>query len=152
MACRLFGHYLNQCWFISNWIIRNKLQWNFCQKSNFFIQENAFENAVCGMAAILPSGRWVKLTAGFIPGTSRFIQHLVHSSGWKQLDFMIFMQTLLKLFTLKQTEKAVLTTFLNFKHDYIIFFHHAIFFIGHQTFSKVVDRSFKFHSLFVYLC
>ena len=31
----------------------NKLQWNFCQKSNFFIHENAFENVVCEMAAIL---------------------------------------------------------------------------------------------------
>ena len=31
---------------------RNKLQWNCIQKSNIFIQGNAFENVVCEMAAI----------------------------------------------------------------------------------------------------
>ena len=55
--------YLNQCWVIVNWTRRNKLQWNFNQNTNVFIQENASENIVCGMAAILPKGRgrWVKL-------------------------------------------------------------------------------------------
>ena len=32
---------------------RNKLQWNFIQNSNIFIQENALENDVCEMASIL---------------------------------------------------------------------------------------------------
>ena len=32
---------------------KNKLQWNLKQNSNFFIQENAFENVVCEMVAIL---------------------------------------------------------------------------------------------------
>ena len=31
----------------------NKLQWNFNQNSNIFIQENAFESVVCEMAAML---------------------------------------------------------------------------------------------------
>ena len=31
----------------------NKHQWNFSQKSNFFIQEVAFKNVVCDIAAIL---------------------------------------------------------------------------------------------------
>ena len=35
-----------------------KLWW--FQKSNFFIQENAFENVVCEMAAILSRGRRIK--------------------------------------------------------------------------------------------
>ena len=37
MACRLLApsHYLNQCWVIVNWTIRNKLQWNFNQNTKF---------------------------------------------------------------------------------------------------------------------
>ena len=31
----------------------NQLQWNFNQNSYIFIKENAFENVVCEMAAIL---------------------------------------------------------------------------------------------------
>ena len=31
----------------------NKFQWNFIENSKLFIQENAFENVVCEMAAIL---------------------------------------------------------------------------------------------------
>ena len=38
---------------IVNSIHRNKLQWNPKQNSYIFIHENAFENAVCEMAAIL---------------------------------------------------------------------------------------------------
>ena len=45
MAYSAPSHYLNQC--IINWILRNKLQWNFCQKSNLFA------------GAILPRGRRV---------------------------------------------------------------------------------------------
>ena len=47
------SHYLNQCWNIVNWTLRNKLQWNFNWNSNIFIQENALENVVCEMASIL---------------------------------------------------------------------------------------------------
>ena len=46
------SHYLNQCWNIVNWTLRNKLQWNLNPNSYIFIQENAFENSVCEMAAI----------------------------------------------------------------------------------------------------
>ena len=34
----------------------NKLQWNFNQNTKLLIQDNAFENIVCGMAAILSMG------------------------------------------------------------------------------------------------
>ena len=44
---------LNQCWNIVNWILKNKLQWNFNRNSCIFIQENAFENAISKMMAIL---------------------------------------------------------------------------------------------------
>ena len=47
------SHYLNQCWNIVNWNRRYKLQWNLKWNSYIFIQENAFVNVVCEMAAIL---------------------------------------------------------------------------------------------------
>ena len=50
------SHYLNQCRVIVNWTHVNKLQWNFNQNTIFFIQETAFENVVCEMAAILSRG------------------------------------------------------------------------------------------------
>ena len=37
------SHYLNQCWIVVNWTLRNKFQWNLNQNSNIFIQENVFE-------------------------------------------------------------------------------------------------------------
>ena len=40
----------------------NKLQWKFNQDTKLFINENATENIVGEMAAILSTGRWVKLT------------------------------------------------------------------------------------------
>ena len=46
------SHYLNQCWDVVNWTLRNKLQWNFHRNSYLFIQENAFENVVWKMTAI----------------------------------------------------------------------------------------------------
>ena len=61
MACRLIGanHYLNQCWEIVNWTLKNKIHWNLNSNTNIFIHENAFENIVCEIAAILSKGRWV---------------------------------------------------------------------------------------------
>ena len=37
----------------------NKLKWHFNQNIKLFIHENASENIVCEMAAILSRGRWV---------------------------------------------------------------------------------------------
>ena len=61
------SHYLNQCWNIVNWTHRNKLQWNLNRNIYFFIQENAFENVVWKMEAILSPPQCVK---GFIDDTS----------------------------------------------------------------------------------
>ena len=49
------SHYLNHCWNIRivNLTFGNQLQWNFNQNLNIFIQENAIENVVCEIAAIL---------------------------------------------------------------------------------------------------
>ena len=51
--------YLNQCRNIVNWNLGNKLQWKFIQNSNIFIQENAFENVVRKLVAILPQPQCV---------------------------------------------------------------------------------------------
>ena len=63
------SHYLNQCWVIINWTLGNKLQWNFNQNTRLFIHENASENIICEMAAILSRGdelthRGLNKTAG----------------------------------------------------------------------------------------
>ena len=44
-------------------LLRNKLQWNFSQNSNIFIQENALENIVCEMVSILSRSQWVNSLA-----------------------------------------------------------------------------------------
>ena len=53
------SHCLSQCWFIVNWTIRNKFQWNFNENNKFSIDVNASESIICEMAAILSKGRWV---------------------------------------------------------------------------------------------
>ena len=53
------SHYLNQCSIIVNWILKNKLKWNFSQITELFFHENASDNIACEMAAILSRGRWV---------------------------------------------------------------------------------------------
>ena len=50
------SHYLNQCWNIANWTLRNKIHWNLNRNSYIFIQENASENIVCEMASVLSRG------------------------------------------------------------------------------------------------
>ena len=35
----LFGHYLNQCWIIFKWTIKNTLQLNFVYNSDIFIEK-----------------------------------------------------------------------------------------------------------------
>ena len=54
MACHLLApsHYLNHYWLIVNWILVNKLQWNFNQNATIFTQENASQTVVCKMVAI----------------------------------------------------------------------------------------------------
>ena len=62
MACHLAGAkpLSNQYWNIVNSNLRNKLPWNLERNSFIFIQENAFENVVWKMAAILSWPQWVK--------------------------------------------------------------------------------------------
>ena len=58
------SNYINQCWFIVNCTLKNKLQWNFNQNTQLIIHENASENIVCEMVAILSRGRWVNPYGG----------------------------------------------------------------------------------------
>ena len=54
------SHYLNWCLHIVNWTLRNKLQRIFHWNWYIFIQENAFEIAICKMVAILSQPQYVK--------------------------------------------------------------------------------------------
>ena len=60
MACRLVGAKpLSEPMLGYYWTLRKKLQWNIDRNPNSFIQENAFENVVCEIAAIFPRPQWV---------------------------------------------------------------------------------------------
>ena len=56
-VCSLFGAMPLpepiQCWLIANLPHGNRLQWNLNRNTNIFFHENAFQNVVCRMAAIL---------------------------------------------------------------------------------------------------
>ena len=56
------SHYLNQCWNVVNWTLRNNLQWNFNRNSNIFFQENAFQNVIWKIAAIMSRPQCVKIS------------------------------------------------------------------------------------------
>ena len=45
---------------VVNWNLGNKLQWNFNQNSKSVFEENAFENIICKMSAILSLRQFVK--------------------------------------------------------------------------------------------
>ena len=63
MACRLFGAKpLSKPYFDVKWALRKKRQWNFNRNIKLFIHENASENIVCEMAAILSRGRLVLIS------------------------------------------------------------------------------------------
>ena len=53
------SHYLNQCWNVVNLTLKNKFWWNINQNLHIFIHENAFENVVCEMLAILSQAQWI---------------------------------------------------------------------------------------------
>ena len=77
------SHYLNQCWNIVNWTLRNKLQWNLNRNSNIFIQENAFESVVCETVAILSLPQCVKkqypggVSLHLVSSSNEFSWHLI---------------------------------------------------------------------------
>ena len=50
------SHCLNQRWFIVNWNLRNKLQWNFNENTKRFIREHVSENIVCEITDFFAGG------------------------------------------------------------------------------------------------
>ena len=70
------SHYLNQCWNIVNWTLRNKLQWNINRNSYIFIQENAFKNIIWKKAAILSRPRCVKMARDHSAFRKRIALHI----------------------------------------------------------------------------
>ena len=83
-ACSAPSHYLNLCWLIVNWTLRNKLLWNLSSTLNFFIHGNALENVICGLVAILSRGRWVKHALDCISSIQmhKSCQSLSHKLCW----------------------------------------------------------------------
>ena len=67
MACRLFGTkpLPDQCWYIVEWTIRNKLQWNLSQNTLIFIEENAFKSVDCKMSPWLCWMKVVRISSSF---------------------------------------------------------------------------------------
>ena len=78
MACRLVGTkpLSKQCWAIVNWTLINTLQLNFNQITKLFIHDNAFQNIVCEMAAILFNGRLGKKNCSYALLWSIFTTHM----------------------------------------------------------------------------
>ena len=80
MACRLFStkpFSKPMCWVIVNWTLRNKLQLNFNQNTKLFIHENASEDIICEMAAILSRGRWVNFSIMDIQEITEILCYIV---------------------------------------------------------------------------
>ena len=61
VACSVPSHYLNQHWFVVNYTLGNKIQWNSNRNTKLFIHENVFEHVVYEMAAILSQPQCVYL-------------------------------------------------------------------------------------------
>ena len=53
VPCLALSHYLNHGWHIVNLTLGNNIHWNLNQNANNFIEENAFEYAICKMLATL---------------------------------------------------------------------------------------------------
>ena len=80
MACHQAGAMpLKQCWNIVNWTPGNRIQWNLNRNSYIFIQENALENVVWKMAAILSRPQCVNFGHGWVITSHRKLLLLSHN-------------------------------------------------------------------------
>ena len=89
MACHLAStpsHYLNQCWYIVNWTLGHKLQWNLNPNlyTCIFIQEfqNAFENGIWKMVSILSQPQCVDMNKVFMLMYSRSVTRPEMDQNW----------------------------------------------------------------------
>ena len=88
MACVAWSapsHYLNQCYTVVNWTLRNKLQWNLNPNSDTFIDENALERVVCEITSILSRPQCVKCRCDGC-GCPGKIYTPSHQEPWCRLD------------------------------------------------------------------
>ena len=81
VVCSATNHYLKQYWHIVNSNLRNKFQWNCKRNSCIFIQQNAFENVVCGMTVVLSQSQCSGNTTKSSDGSS---------STWSNADNQTF--------------------------------------------------------------
>ena len=70
------SYYVNQCWNIVNWTLGAKLQRNLNRNSCILFQENAFENVVWKMVAILIRPQCVNLPTHIYASLSRNVLNL----------------------------------------------------------------------------
>ena len=61
------SHYLIQCWYVRNWVLGNKLQWNLNKNRKIFIEENALEIMGCKIVATLSQPQFVKSWGSYSP-------------------------------------------------------------------------------------
>ena len=73
------SHYLNQCWAIINWTLREKLQWNFNWNTKLCIHDDVFQNVVSENGGHFVQGRWVNT----LEHTSFVIWCIYHAYGVK---------------------------------------------------------------------
>ena len=72
---------------IINWALSNKLQWNFNRNSCIFIPENAFENVVWKMAAILSRSQCVSCQCQTILCPSSIYTTFVILTKFSPMDY-----------------------------------------------------------------
>ena len=81
------SRYLNQCWsFFVIWTLKNKLDWKLNQNTIILIQENAFENVVTEMTAILFQPHYRVQNLLLIKYAARIVtvdQHLISVRFWR---------------------------------------------------------------------
>ena len=74
------SHYLNQCWVIVKWPLRNKLQWNFNQNKNIFIRKMQLKTSV-KCRPFCPGGGELSKNLRILQGRKRW--QLLGSQLWK---------------------------------------------------------------------
>ena len=96
-ACRLFGTKplskpVLGCCRLALTGLRNKLQWNFDQKTIFFIHVNVSENIVSEMAGILSRRRWDKRLTQAVSrdfGNTTSFFNTITRNLWKPHNFLM---------------------------------------------------------------
>ena len=126
------SHYLKQCWNIVNSNLRNTHQRNLKWNSYIFIEENAFENVVWKMAAILSRPQWVNWDGCWqdIPSKLSAVENAVPINADKWL-FLAATKQLYKWYFPSVCPSVRLSVRLSVRHTFLTMFpssyHHEIF-------------------------